>query len=289
MTFSVRAVHLVTGASRGIGREAALLLAAPDVGLVLCARAREPLESVAVECRARGASVLVVPTDVRDADAVTSAFAAARAEFGRVDGVVHCAAVLAYGRFDDVPTEVWETAVATTLLGSARVAREALAAFRAGGGGRLVFVGSVLGKIAVPGMSSYVTPKWGLQGLVRTLQLEARETPGVGISLVSPGGVDTAIYRLAGTYLGRHGQPPPPVATPARVAQEVVRALYRPRREVTVGPVNWAMVFGFRFLPSVYDRLVGPLMSRIALGSEPVPPTPGNVLEPAGKDLEVAR
>lgn len=289
MTPSVRTVHLVTGASRGIGRETALLLAAPGVGLVLCARARGPLESVAEECRARGASVLVVPTDVREAESVAGAFRAARSEFGRLDGVVHCAAVLAYGRFDDVPTDVWETAVATTLLGSARVAREALGAFRGEGGGRLVFVGSVLGKIAVPGMSSYVTPKWGLQGLVRTLQLEARETPGVGISLVSPGGVDTPIYRLAGTYLGRHGQPPPPVASPERVAAEVVRALDRPRREVTVGPFNWAMVFGFRFLPTLYDLLVGPLMSRIALGREPVPPTPGNVLEPVTQDLEVAR
>jgi NAD(P)-dependent dehydrogenase (short-subunit alcohol dehydrogenase family) len=288
MTPSRRA-HLITGASRGIGRSTALQLASPDVGLVLCARARGPLESVAEECRARGASVVVVPTDVRDADSVAAAFRVARAEFGRLDGVVHCAAVLAYGRFDDVPVDVWETAVATTLLGSARVAREALAAFRGEGGGRLVFVGSVLGKIAVPGMSSYVTPKWGLQGLVRTLQIEARDTPGIGITMVSPGGVDTAIYRLAGTYLGRHGQPPPPVASPDRVAAEAVRALERPRREVTVGPFNWAMVFGFRVLPSVYDLLVGPLMSRIALGREPVSPTPGNVLEPVTEVLEVAR
>jgi NAD(P)-dependent dehydrogenase (short-subunit alcohol dehydrogenase family) len=282
-------VYLVTGPSRGIGREVVLQLARPGVGLVLCARAQGPLEVVAEECRAHGASVLVRPTDVRDAEAVTAAFVSARAEFGRIDGVVHCAAVLAYGRFDDVPQDVWETAVATTLLGSARVAREALYAFRDGGGGRLVFVGSVLGKIAVPGMSSYVTPKWALQGLVRTLQLEARDTPGVGISLVSPGGVDTAIYQLAGTYLGRHGQPPPPVASPERVAREVVRTLSRPRREVTVGPFNWAMVFGFRFLPSVYDLLVGPLMSRVALGREPVPNSPGNVLEPLSEDLEVTR
>jgi NAD(P)-dependent dehydrogenase (short-subunit alcohol dehydrogenase family) len=264
-----------------------LRLAAPEVGLVVCARGREPLEAVAEECRARGASVLVVPTDVRDADDVEAAFRAARAEFGRVDGVVHCAAVLAYGRFEDVPLEVWEASVTTTLLGAARVAREALAAFAGGSGGRLVFVGSVLGKIAVPGMSSYVTPKWGLQGLVRTLQLEARDTPGVGISLVSPAGVDTAIYRLAGTYLGRLGQPPPPVAPPERVAQEIVRLLDRPRREVTVGPFNWVMVTGFRLFPPLYDLLVGLLMSRIALAREPVPPTAGNVLQPVNQDMEV--
>ena len=287
MSSSARRVHLITGASRGIGRDTALQLAEPSVGLVLCARARGPLDEVAEECRARGATVLVLPTDVRDGAAVERAFATALAEFGRLDGVVHCAAVLAYGRFDDVPPDVWEASVTTTLLGASRVAREALTAFRAHGGGRLVFVGSVLGKIAVPGMSSYVTPKWGLQGFVRTLQIEARGTSNVGISLVSPAGVDTAIYRLAGTYLGRHGQPPPPVAPPQRVAEEIVRALDRPRREVTVGPFNWAMVTGFRLLPQVYDLLVGPLMSRIALAREPVPPSAGNVLQPVTQDVEV--
>ena len=69
----------------------------------------------------------------------------------------------------------------------------------------------------------------------------------------------------------------------------MVRTLSRPRREVTVGPFNWAMVFGFRFLPSVYDLLVGPLMARVALGREPVPNSPGNVLEPLSENVEVPR
>jgi NAD(P)-dependent dehydrogenase (short-subunit alcohol dehydrogenase family) len=280
-------VYLVTGASRGIGRETVLMLAEPGVGLVLCARARGPLEAVAAECREHGARVLVVPTDVREDEAVEAAFDQARTQLGRIDGVVHCAAVLAYGRFEDVPAHVWESSVTTTLGGAARVARQALNAFADRGYGRLVFVGSILGKMAVPGMSSYVTAKWGLQGLVRTLQVEARETPGIGVSMVSPAGVDTEIYRLAGTYLGRHGQPPPPVASPARVAKEIVRLLETPRREVNVGPFNWIMVTGFRLMPGLYDRLVTPLMSRIALAKDPVEPNPGNVLEPIADEAVV--
>jgi NAD(P)-dependent dehydrogenase (short-subunit alcohol dehydrogenase family) len=282
-------VYLVTGASRGIGRETVLMLAEPGVGLVLCARALGPLEDVAADCRQRGARVLVVPTDVREDEAVEAAFDQARTQLGRIDGVVHCAAVLAYGRFEDVPAEVWESSVMTTLGGAARVARQALNAFADHGSGRLVFVGSILGKMAVPGMSSYVTAKWGLQGLVRTLQVEARETPAIGVSLVTPAGVDTEIYRLAGTYLGHHGKPPPPVAPPARVAQEVVRLLERPRREVNVGPFNWILVTGFRLMPALYDRLVTPLMSRIALAKEPVEPNPGNVLEPVTNEAVVRR
>ena len=66
-------------------------------------------------------------------------------------------------------------------------------------------VGSLLGKIATPYMSSYVAGKWGVHGLVRTLQIEARRTPGVHVSLVSPGGVDTPVYAQAGSYTGRVG------------------------------------------------------------------------------------
>ncbi len=275
-------VVLITGASSGIGRSVALKLAEPGTALVLAARALAPLERVARQCRAQGAQTLVRSVDVTDAGRVGELFQAAEQAYTRVDEVVHCAAVLAYGRFEDVPADVWETAVNTTLGGSAKVARAALTSF-AGRRGNLVFVGSVVGKIAVPTMSSYVTAKWGLHGLVRTLQIEARTTPDIHISLVSPGGVDTPIYRLAGTYLNRHGSPPPPAVTPDRVADAVIACLRHPRRENNVGIANPLIVLGFRLFPALYDALVTPLMTRFALASETVANTEGNVLHPLGQ------
>lgn len=278
-------VVIVTGASSGIGRSAAIQLAANGDAVVLAARAREPLERVAEECATRGAETLVVPADVRSTEDVDALFAAAVARFGRVDAVIHSAAVLAYGRFEKIPRDVWEACIDTTLLGSARVARAALRQFEdQGGRGELVLVGSVVGKLAVPWMSSYATAKWGLHGLVRTLQIEARQTPGIHISLVSPGGVDTPIYRRAATYVGRHGSPPPPVASPDRVAAAAVRCLTRPRRERGVGITNPVMVLGFRVFPAVYDAIVTPLMSRIALEQSPAPDGPGNVFTPTHSD-----
>lgn len=70
-------------------------------------------------------------------------------------------------------------------------ARGALRQFAREGGGNLVVVGSLLGKIAAPYMSTYVTAKWAVHGLVRCLQIEARTTDGTSVSLVTPGGVDT--------------------------------------------------------------------------------------------------
>lgn len=272
---------MVTGASSGIGRATALALARGGASLVLVSRSAQALSRVEAECRSLGGAASYVVADVSEAAAVSAAFEQARAE-GPLDAVVHSAAALSYGRFEQVPAEVFDHAIATTLGGTANVARSALTMFRADGErGELVVVGSLLGKIATPYMSSYVTAKWGVHGLIRTLQIEARATPEIHISLVSPGGVDTPVYRQAGTYLTRHGRPPPPVDPPEKVADAVVSALARPRRERSVGIANGLVVAGFRVLPGVFDAIVTPLMRLGGLSGSNVEPTPGNVLDPS--------
>ncbi|MEO7752104.1 MAG: SDR family NAD(P)-dependent oxidoreductase [Terracoccus sp.] len=272
---------LVTGASSGIGRATALLLAEQGWDVALLSRSEDVLEQVAQECRRHGVRAVVVPADVSDEPAVEAAFAAAVEGLGGLDAVVHSAASLAYGRFEDVPSEVFRGTTETTLHGTIHVARAALTHFRRHGErGSLVFVGSLLGKIATPFMSSYVTSKWAVHGLVRTLQIEARATPDIGISLISPGGVDTPVYRQGGTYLGVHGSPPPPVSTPEQVAAAVVAAIDHPERDRGVGIANPLVVFGFRVLPPVFDRIVTPLMRLGGLSREKSGPTPGNVLSP---------
>lgn len=272
---------LITGASSGIGRATAHLLADQGIRLVLAARSPEALEQTRQECVARGAAgVLVVATDVADAAAVAQLFTRATGELGTVDGVVHAAAVLAYGRFVDVPRDVFDRTLATNVTGTANVAREALLTFQTQGGGSLVVLGSVLSKMAAPFMSPYGTSKWAVQGLVRTLQIEARQMPGIEVSLVSPGGVNTPIYDQAGSYTGHPGHPPPPVYSPERVARQVVHALDHPERDANVGFANHLMVLGFRALPGVYDRLVGPLMRLLGQGRARVDDHPGNVHEP---------
>jgi NAD(P)-dependent dehydrogenase (short-subunit alcohol dehydrogenase family) len=272
---------VVTGASSGIGRATAWMLAERGDRLVLASRSAEVLTTVEQECRSRGAAdVLVVPTDVGEAAAVDALFEAAVERYGGVEGVVHAAAVLAYGRFEDVPPAVFEATVRTNVLGTANVARAALRTFTGGDGGSLVVLGSVLGKMAAAFMTPYATSKWAVHGLVRTLQIEARATPGVSLTLVSPGGVNTPIYKLAGTYTGHQGHPPIPIDPPEKVAAAVVRALDRPRREISLGLANPVMVLGFRLLPGVFDVLVTPLMRAMGLSRERVTDHPGNVHDP---------
>ncbi len=280
---------LITGASSGIGRATAVELAGRGARLVLVARGRESLEEAAAEALAAGApTALVRPADVTDSEALQAVVDDAVAEFGGLDVVVHSAQVMAYGRIEDVPREVYEQVVDVSLHGTANVARTVLPVFRTQGAGHLVVVNSLLGNIATPLLGSYVTAKWGQLGLIRVLQQETRDEPGISVSAVQPGGVDTPIYFQAASWSGSTGRPPPPVYSPQRVARAVLSTLDRPRRTVQAGLLNPLITAGFRLLPGVFDVLVEPLLQRLAIAGDDVPPTEGNVFasNPAGNATE---
>ena len=273
-------VVVITGASSGIGLATALRLSADGASVVLASRGEQALARAAQQCEAAGGTVLVVPTDIADQDAVDALLDRAVERFGHVDAVLQGASVLAYGRFQDVPPEVFRGVIETNVVGVANVARSALRVFTAQEHGNLVVLGSVVGKIATQLMSNYQTSKWALHGLVRALQLEARTIPGVDVCLVTLCSVDTPIYTQAGNYSGWQGRPPPPVYSPERVARHLVDVIDHPQRDRSVGFANRFMVLGFRLFPRLYERLAAPLMESLAMTTVAVPPDPGNVAAP---------
>lgn len=153
---------LVTGASSGIGEAAALRLAHRGDHLVLLARREEELQRVARACRARGAaSARVVVADVADDDAVEAAVATALRHHAQLDGVLHCAGMVTYGRSEETSAEDFSQIVSVNLLGAANLARHVVPVMRRQRAGALVLVGSLLGQLAVPEMTPYVVSKWG--------------------------------------------------------------------------------------------------------------------------------
>ena len=275
-------VLLVTGASSGIGEAVAMRAAARRDHLVLLARGPAALARVALACKDAGAaSVTTIPTDIGDDEAVGAAVAQAIAEHGRLDTVVNSAGVVAYGRLEDVPAEVFDRVLQTNLHGSVNLARHVLPVLREQGRGNLVLLGSVIGHVAVPDMSAYVLSKWGVRALARQLQLENRDLADVRISYVAPGGVDTPIYLQAASYVGVPGRPPMPVASPEKVARRVLAVADGSARDGQVNLSNHVIRFGFAALPAVYDVLVAPLFKVAAQDQTiEVPPHTGNVLEP---------
>jgi short-subunit dehydrogenase len=272
-------VVLVTGGSSGIGRAVAHEVSRRGHHVVLIARGAARLDEAAAECRREGAaSVTTFAVDVADHAALTAAVAQIHHILDGVDVAVHAAGVAAYGRFDDLPVEIFDAVLATNVLGSANLARSLLPRMREGNQGRIFLLGSVIGNIGVPGMSPYVVSKWAIRALARSLQLENRDRPGVHITLVTPGGVDTPIYRRAANYSGLEGKAPPPVYSPRRVARAVVASFDDPPRRLDIGVTNPVMSLGFALTPRVYDILVGPLARRITKSRKAVPRSAGNVL-----------
>lgn len=274
------AVVLVTGASSGIGEATALRAAARGDHVALLARREDELRRVADACdRAGAASTLVLPTDVADDAAVAGAVRRVVAELGRIDVTVGDAGVIAFGDLGSVPVEVFDQVIITNVLGQANLARHVLPQLREQGGGTLVLVGSVLGHLAVPGMTPYVVSKWGVRALHRQLRLETRGERHVRVAYVAPAGVDTPIYARGGNWSGTRWRPPPPVMAPDVVAEKILEVADGTRRRSQVGAFNDVMRLGFSLTPRVYDVLVGPLSRRVIRHGR-VADAPGNVIEP---------
>jgi NAD(P)-dependent dehydrogenase (short-subunit alcohol dehydrogenase family) len=275
-------VVVVTGASSGIGRETALRYASRGARLALASRSVETLQTVADECRATGAAeVIVQATDISDAEQVQRLFDTAVDRFGRIDVAAQCAAITAFGRFEDLPPDVFDGIVRTNVLGAANVARSALLHFQAEGTGHLVLVGSLLGFTAVPYQSAYVVSKFALTGMIRVLRQENREFPGIRVHGVYPGPVDTPVYATAGNYFGRSPRVPPTAVSPGTIVSAIVRATDRRRSsERQVGWMNRPAIVAYHVIPTIFDAVIGPFLRAVAFTSSTTPSTPGNVFDP---------
>ncbi|MEH3156269.1 MAG: SDR family NAD(P)-dependent oxidoreductase [Gordonia paraffinivorans] len=272
---------LITGASRGIGERAALRFAETGARLVLVARGREALEEVARRCRIAGSpDVLALSADIGDPDAVRAVFDSALDRFGHVDVVVQNASVAAFGRFTDIPADVFGSVMRVNVLGAAAVCREALQHFRDRGRGSLVVVGSLLGHAAVPLMSPYVMSKFAVTALVRILRQETRADRDITVHGVWPGAVDTAIYPLSANYFGRLARVLPLNDPPDKMARTVVDISSRRSGDRQVGLANRPMLLGYRLFPRAFDLMVRPMMGALSFTRDRLDPTPGNVESP---------
>lgn len=174
--------------------------------------------------------------DVSDAQAVQRAVDEVAASHSGIAGVVACAGIDACGPIDRVPFESWERVIRVNLIGTAALARAALAHLPADGSGRLVTIASTLGLRALSDASAYCASKFGVVGLTRALAVELRGRAGV--TLLVPGGMATTFFD------GRDPKYRPPadaqLNAPGDVANAVIFALAQPAgcevRELLICP-----------------------------------------------------
>ena len=211
-------VAVVTGASRGIGAATADLLARDGARVVRLARSLK---------ERRAGEALDVRCDVTDAAQVRVAADLLQAEWGEPDILVNNAGAFHLAPFEETSTADFDAQVAANLRGPWLVAKAFVPLMRAGGGGRVVTIGSVADHVGFPGNAAYAAAKYGVRGLHEALLAEYQGS-GLRFTLVSPGPTDTAAWDAVDPDSRPGFTPRARMLRPEDVAAAVVFAATRP-------------------------------------------------------------
>ncbi len=183
---------LVTGASQGIGRAVAALLAGRGARVIPAARSAAKLEALAEEIRAGGGEAHPLALDVAAPSEVAGQLAALPADWQAIDVLVNNAGITRDGLFARMSLEQWQEVLATNLTGAYAVTRELVRGMMRKRWGRIIFVSSVVGLMGNTGQANYAASKAGLVGFAKSL---AREfgSRSITANVVAPGFVETAM------------------------------------------------------------------------------------------------
>jgi len=225
-------VWLITGCSRGLGRELAEAVLAAGHRLVATARDPRDLQSLPASDRLR-----TVALDVTDAAAARAAVAASTSAFGRLDVVVNNAGYIKANSVEDMPEEDFRWQIEINFFGVYNVTHAALPVMHAQRDGHIIQISSIGGRRATPGLGAYQAAKWAVGGFSEVLAREVAPL-GIRVTCVEPGGMRTDMFGLSmlaenvapdyeptvGTVIrATFGRPEAARGNPAKVAQAILR------------------------------------------------------------------
>jgi 3-oxoacyl-[acyl-carrier protein] reductase len=241
---------LITGASRGIGKEIALELARQgSTCLILVARDRERLLLVAEEVRRLGAQAIVLPLDLTKPVDVTIAMAQAWQKYGPIHGLINCAGIAYQSSFLEARLCDMEREISTNLVGLYTVTKPLAKRMAARREGTIVNVSSLMGKVAAPSMATYSATKFAIVGFTQALRQEMR-AHRVQVVALLPSLTETDMVQNIDRFKWMLPM------TPQQVAKAMVLGLKRRNPEIVVGWQGRIALWVDRFWPGLLDRLI---------------------------------
>jgi 3-oxoacyl-[acyl-carrier protein] reductase len=185
-------VALVTGASQGIGRACAIVLATSGAKVALCARNREKLEQVAGEVAAGGGEAAVFKMDVASEEEIKSGVKAIVAHFGKVDILVNNAGITRDQLVMRMKRADWDDVINTNLTAPFLLTQAVIGSMLKQRWGRIINITSVFGQIGQAGQANYASAKAGLIGLTMAVAREVASR-NITVNAVAPGWIETAM------------------------------------------------------------------------------------------------
>jgi short-subunit dehydrogenase len=276
-------VVVITGASSGFGKGAALRFAKEGAAVVLGARRSELIEELAQQCQAAGGQAIAMTTDVSQAQDVYNLAQAAVTRFSRIDVWVNNAGAGAIGKFEEVPLDQHVQVIETDLLGTIYGSYYAMRQFRSQGDGVLINVSSVIGKVPSPYFSSYAAAKHGIVGLSASLrqELEQDKIDTIRVCTVMPTSMDTPFFEHASQYTGHEVKPIPPLYDAEKVVDVIVKLATDPEDEVSVGAAGKLFTFLHQLAPGLVESMMATQTRKSEFDKSPEQrPHAGSVTQP---------
>jgi 3-oxoacyl-[acyl-carrier protein] reductase len=225
---------VITGASRGIGKETAIQLGKMGANLILGSRNQKELHDLANQIYAEGGNILPVPLDVTDESSVQNLVNVSLEHFGSVDTLINCAGVGTFSSVLDLTTDDFDQMINVNLRGTYLTCKYFGKHMVEQGKGQIVNLVSIAGTTALPGCGGYSASKFGVLGFTRVLQAELR-TNGVQVTAVLPGAVCSSFWDSIDPKPDLSAMIPTPV-----MAQHITYLLCQPKGavidEVTIMP-----------------------------------------------------
>lgn len=186
---------LVTGASRGIGRACAKLLANSGYRVVFASRSLDKLQELAREIVEAGGQANAIEIDMESHESIANAMASAAKDFGRIDILINNAGITKDGLAVRMKPADWERVLATNLSGAFYAIQQVLPAMMRERWGRIVNVSSVVGEMGNAGQANYVASKAGLIGLTKSLAHEVGSR-NITVNAIAPGFIETDMTQV---------------------------------------------------------------------------------------------
>lgn len=248
-------IVVVTGASAGVGRAAALAFARQGAHVALLARDEQALEQVAEIARGCGVRALPIATDMSSAEAVEAAAQRVEDELGPIDVWVNNAMVTIFAPVSSIAPAEFARATEVTYLGYVWGTMAALKRMKPRDKGVIVQVGSALAYRAIPLQSAYCGAKFAIRGFTDALRCELlHDKSGVRVTMVQMPALNTPQFDWALTRLPHAPRPVAPVYQPEVAANAIVWAAQHARRELHVGFSSIKAIVANKIAPGYLDR-----------------------------------